>query len=108
MAFGRMNRSWRRRGRRQSYGGYGGYRSPGVVVVRDGGSNRFRRRFNVRRTAAYRSLSAKLRSTRRRASHAVLRVGRYKFTMAGLAGIAAIGGLGYWVYNHHKETGKWL
>jgi hypothetical protein len=112
MAFGRSSfrRTWRRR-RRRSYGGYSRPAAPSVVYVGGGGGYRRRRRFrgvNVHRTAAYRRLSTKLRSARRRAGSAVLRVGRYQFTMAGIAGIAALGGLAYWMYNNKEKTGKWL
>ena len=76
------------------------------------GWRRFRRRMRIARGAwldwRYR-LRRRPRRRRRSGSRKVLlQLGRWKLTTASLLSLAAVGGIGYWLYNNKKKTGKWL
>ena len=72
----------------------------------------WRRRFSGgfrRGYRSFRSFFCRPRRRRRSGSRKVLlQLGRWKLTTASLLALAAVGGIGYWLYNNKKKTGKWL
>jgi hypothetical protein len=72
---------------------------------------RFGRRFGgyFRRFSGY--FRRPFRRRRRRRSSGsrriALQLGRWKLTTASLLSLAALGGMGYWLYSSKQKTGKW-